>query len=421
MKSFLSILLTLLCALFALTACTPQPAPTDAPTESATENPTAAPTEASAWDEVICTDFDAILTDTKFTGAVCASYQGRDFYTFGNGKTDKSADIPNSPDTVFCAASLTKQFTAAAILRLCEEGKLSLSDTLGTYFPDYTAGADITVHHLLSMQSGIEDYTRLYDSGGTEIGTKESSDIPGLSPDNTARENRTAIERFILSRPLLFTPGERYGYSNSNYLLLGGIIEQVSAEDFHDYIRDAFFLPLNLDSAGFADDYDNPNAVAKANHPEGRVQYMSYPGGAFACGDMLISPRDMCRWTEALHSGEVLSKEMYALMTTVHAEFEAVDPTLRQDGHIKIGYGYGIQTLSRLGYDLYYHEGHIDSYTSFALGIPDLGFTLVLMSNYARDNIEEVATSMLQAYLTSYTAASQQTYPYSPTLSNLSE
>jgi CubicO group peptidase (beta-lactamase class C family) len=420
MKNLISLLLILFMLTALLCACSGNTPPTESPTSAPSTEPSTAArsTESLNWSKQTCLSFDSIIANTQFTGAVYAAYKGETLYTFGNGKADKTADIPNSPDVAYCAASLTKQFTAAAILRLCEQGKLSLSDPVARYFPDYEAGANITILQLLSMQSGIEDYTRLYDSNGYEIGSKQTSDIPGVSPDNTAAENRTVIEQFIFSRPLLFTPGARYSYSNSNYVLLGGIIEQVASQSYHDYIKENFFLPLHLDSAGFADEYDNPAYIfAKANHPEGKLQYMSYPGGSFACGELVISPRDMARWTEALHSGTILGDKMYRLMTTVQTSFETDLSDTAGSEHIRIGYGCGLEIISRLGSDLYYHEGHIDSYYSFAVGIPECSFTLVLMSNYARENIETVASEMTLTFLSAYQEESNRCYPYSPTLS----
>ena len=422
MKRFFTITISLLCVFSILTGCSKQPDTTESPTYPDTleseVSVTSAPTETLSWNEQICRDFDDRITQTQFTGAVYAAYKGEGFYSFGNGKADKTAGIANTADTVFYAASLTKQFTAAAVLRLCEEGKLSPDDAIGKYFPEYPAGANITLHQLLSMQSGIADYVSLYDDSGSEIGIKEQSDIPDLSEDNSAAENRKAVEDYIFGKPLLFEPGDRYSYSNSNYVLLGGIIEKVSGESWFDYIKTNFFEPLALDSAGFSEGYEKDGyTVAKPYHREEGGEYFRYKGAAFACGDIMISPRDMSRWTEALHNGRVLGREMYELMTSAHVntQFDVPDDAPASE-YAEQGYGYGLLAVSALGFKMYYHEGHINSYYTLALSVPSCGLTLVLMSNYARSNIDSAAALMVKDFRTAYSEAAMDCYPYSPTL-----
>ncbi len=209
---------------------------------------------------------------------------------------------------MYHVASVTKQFTAAAILKLCEEKKMSLDDTLSKYFPDYKSGADITIHELLSMQSGIPDFSRRYDKSGNEIQSDAQISIDGVAEDNSAQKNRDAIKKWLFSQNLLFEQGERYSYSNANYFLLGEIIEQASKMTYFDYLQTSFFEPLGMTTAGFDENYDvSGAAVAKGYNDIGLVSELyGYPGVSFGSGDMMASPKDMYKWSVALHSGKVL-------------------------------------------------------------------------------------------------------------------
>lgn len=138
--------------------------------------------------------FEESFRSHDFNGAAYMVYKGEEIYSGGSGKANKKENIDNDADTVYHIASVTKQFTAAAILKLCEQKKISLDDTLQKYYPDYLAGADITIHNLLSMQSGIPNFTVEYDENGNEKESESQITIDGVTEDNTAEENRGAIK-----------------------------------------------------------------------------------------------------------------------------------------------------------------------------------------------------------------------------------
>jgi CubicO group peptidase (beta-lactamase class C family) len=144
--------------------------------------------------------------------------------------------------------SVSKQFCAAAILMLRDKGELSLDDTLSKYFPEYEIGKDITLKQLLSMQSGI------YDMVNEGV-------VDDMSADNSEEANTEVIKNWIFSKELKFEPGSTMSYSNSNYFLLGNIVEQVSGEKYMDFLRENIFKPIGMNNTG------DPESKGRATDP----------------------------------------------------------------------------------------------------------------------------------------------------------
>ena len=378
-----AILLTVLCA-----ACGQSTEPAEAPTE--------APTEASAVSgELIDTVgemIDTMLFERDCNAAVYLVYQGEEVYSAGRGKSSKDTGTLNDADTVYRIASVSKQFTAAAILKLCGEGKLGLDDTLSKYFPDYTAGADITLMNLMTMQSGIPDFVRTYDEDGIEKANYSYIAVDGISEDNSSEENRNALRSYIYSLPLIFEQGDRYSYCNSNYFLLAEVVGQVSGMSCHDYIRQNFFEPLGMDTAGFIDDYDVPGAtVAKGYRHVGGAEILAYDGVAFGCADIMASPKDMYKWTVALHNGQVLPDDMYKIMTTPYVEAE----TMGEGTY----YGCGLFIREQNGVNIYAHMGSLPCFTSMVMYIPQLDLCTCVMSNFAYEHSAQLGLDISKAFV----------------------
>ena len=159
---------------------------------------------------------------------------GKVLLSHGFGMADLSHDVPITPTTKFRIGSVTKQFTAAAILKLQEEGRLSVNDKLSKFFPDFPRGDEVTIHHLLTHTSGIKSFTSKPDFMATVTSPATSDQM---------------IDSFK-NDPFDFDPGEELSYNNSGYFLLGLIIEKVSGKSFNDYLRDTFFEPLGMHDTG---------------------------------------------------------------------------------------------------------------------------------------------------------------------------
>lgn len=355
--------------------------------EPVSETATAADTDLQTKAKSI---FEESFQSHDFKGVGYAVYKGEEIYAGGAGKANKKEDIDNSADAVFHVASVTKQFTAAAILKLCEEKKLNLDDTLSKYFPGYKAGADISIHNLLSMQSGIPDFVRVYDENGDETKSESQIVIDGVEEDNSAQENRDAIRAWIYSQKLLFKQGERYSYSNSNYFLLGEIIEQVSESTYFDYLKTNYFEPLEMTTAGFDENFDVSGAtVAKGYNNTGLVsEIYGYPGVSFGSGDMMASPKDLFKWSVALHGGRVLGAESLQKMTEKYVDCG--------DG---TSYGYGLMILDNPSGTIYMHSGATPRFFSAVLYLPQKELFLSIMSNYASETTFSVTKDVSKKIL----------------------
>lgn len=388
MKRILSLIVSLILTLGLLAACGSNESGNTAGTDPPTEAASVAPAVTDEMRAELKEAFETVFAQRLYEGAAYVVYQGEEVYAGGAGKANKAEGTDNGAEVVYRIGSVTKQFTAAAILRLCEQGRLSLDDTLEKYYPAYTTGKDVTLSHLLSMQSGIRDYLRSYDDEGREISSTSEPFIAGAAESNSIEANRDALLQHIFSMELLYPQGEGYNYSNSNYVLLGGIVEQVSGVSFHEYIRTNFFEPLGMDTAGFIDEYDNPGAtVAKGyNKASNASLVFAYPGIAFACGDIMASPKDLYKWTIALHTGKVLGGEMYGEMTAIHVG----DPTE------STCYGYGLMIAEINGVRMIFHSGSIPGFISFVAYIPDQDCFIALMNNHGSESTSAIAVKLLE-------------------------
>jgi CubicO group peptidase (beta-lactamase class C family) len=323
---------------------------------------TAAPSfaqKAPAADNVARMDqiVKAYTDNKQFMGSVLVARDGRVLLDKGYGYANLEWNIPNDPDTVFRLGSVTKQFTAAAILLLEERGKLRTSDLVSTYLPDAPAAwAKITIFNLLTHTSGIPNYTEL-------------SDLPTfkLLPTTPAQ----LVARFE-AKPLDFQPGEKWAYSNSNYALLGLLIEKVSGQTYADFLQQNIFTPLKMSHSG----YDTSAAII----PHRASGYGMGPRGPqnaayldmtvpYAAGALYSSTRDLRLWEEALYGGRLLSAASLKKMTT---------PFLNN-------YAMGLAVGQWGGHAFFSHSGGIDGFNTYLTYYPDEKMTVVVLGNLNGD------------------------------------
>ena len=294
--------------------------------------------------------------------AVIVTERGRTVYTAGRGLADVERRTPIAPDSVFRLGSITKQFTAAIILQLVDERRISLDDPLSRFFPDYPQpGATATVRQLLNHTSGIQSYTG----------------IPGwMTEANTNRAYSTAeLVAVFRDRPSPARPGERWAYNNSGYVLLGAIIERVTGMPWHAAVERRIARPLGLRSVRYG---VGEEAVPRMAHgytarPDGGVGpanriHMSVPHGA---GALLGTVEDLARWAQALHHGRVVSPASYALM---------IAPTRLADGRTE-NYGFGIGTADVRGRRAIGHNGGIFGFSTDSLYLPDQDIFVAVFAN----------------------------------------
>lgn len=252
----------------------------------------------------IDSDAKAILQRTGTPGAVVAVYKdGRLLYNKAYGYREQEHRLPATLDTWYEIGSITKQFTAAAILQLQEAGKLHIDDTLAAYLPDAPHAKEVTLRQMLSHSSGLPDYL-----DGPDI---EQVAVKPSTPDQLLAR--------IRDKPLNFAPGSRWSYSNTGYLLLGRVIEVVSHETYGHYVKTHL-----LDKAGMTHTYTvadeshlKPMAVGY-RHTDGKLERSPtiHETVGWAAGDLVATVADLQRWNQALTSGKIVSPADYALMST---------------------------------------------------------------------------------------------------------
>lgn len=296
--------------------------------DSSKESTTQAQTTQEPLSDDVKKQLDDALAKEQYKGVAQISRGGEVIYQYVSGNDDNGQ--PLTTNSSLPLASVSKQFCAAAVMLLREKNLLTVDDTLDKYYPDYKYGKKITIKNLLNMSSGIPDYYSVF---------MESPDLGG-----NEKENVKKIKEVIFGEELGFEPGEDFEYSNSNYYLLADIVEQVSGEKYHDYIRKNIFDPLEMKNTGFVEDISENLSWASAFSQKEPPHETSCPGLAKGAGDIISNGPDMDKWMRGLSSGKVVSADSYKQMK------ENVNENSSE------GYGYG---LSQMPYDGVGHPGQM--------------------------------------------------------------
>lgn len=288
-----------------------------------------------------------------FSGTVLIEKKGKLIYSASFGEADKEWHIKNNINSKYLVGSLTKQFTAACILSLEEQGKLELEDKLSKYIPDYPKGDQITIKMLLNQTTGIKDYTEIPDSGS-------HSDVVSYSPLQVINEFKRA--------PFNFTPGTRWEYSNSNYFLLGYIVEKISGERYSDYLQKNILQKAQLTNTGMNKTDSVLQYRAKGYEFTG-YSYVNAPyfvvEGPYSAGGMYSTVSDLYHWENALMGNKVLSGISVKKMTTPYM------------GH----YGYAQFIDSLETHKRIWHNGGIPGFSSCLTYYPENDIIIVVLSN----------------------------------------
>ena len=299
-------------------------------------------------------------------------------YSRAYGSANLEFPAPADGETVFRIASVTKQFTAAAILKLAERDKLALDDPLARFLPDFpTHGQEITLRHLLTHTSGIPNVTNL---------GKKWSDVAARELEH---EEMLALWKDL---PLEFVPGERWNYSNSGYYLLGMVIEKVSGQSYGDFLRAEFFEPLGMTRTRL-----DSNAELIPNRAQGyafedgafrndRLIGMSQP---FSSGALLSTASDLVRWQTALVGGRALEPESYEEMKL---------PFLLAGGG-EMTYGLGLFLSPVAGHPCVWHGGDIFGFNSELAYFPEGKLTIAALSNGEKLSTEKLTEELAKALL----------------------
>lgn len=286
------------------------------------------------------------MRDSGFAGAVVIAERGRIALAKGYGLADRAHAVPATPRTLFHLGSVTKQFTAAAILRLEMEGRLDVRDPITRFFRDVPADKQqITIHQLLTHTAGL------------------SSQAGGCSSDDTL--SRDAQVQRVLATPLASTPGAIHRYSNSGYSLLGAIVELASGQPYEDYLREHLFRAAGMLSTGYSIAFSDSTRVARGYDEErefrGIVNAWERSGPVWcvrASGGLLSSAEDMYRWHVALRGTKVLSAAAKGKFFTPYVKEEP-------EGTSYYAYGWAVSTTRR-GTKVIAHNGALGEHDHFA-------------------------------------------------------
>ena len=314
-------------------------------------------------DEVVRASFEA----DEFTGAVLVARDGEVLLDRGYGFANREWSVPNDGDTKFRLGSVTKQFTAVAIMLLNERGLVDLDAPVKTYLPDAPDAWDgVTVRHLLTHTAGVPNFTDFDDYGASKT-------LPATMD--------SLIGRFR-DRPLDFQPGEGWSYSNSGYILLTAIVEKASGRSYADFVAETLFQPLGMADSG----YDSHAAVlprrASGYAPTARgivnADYidMSIPQGA---GALYSTTRDLLKWEQGLFGGRLLTPASLALLTT---------PVRNQ-------YAFGLAVTQAGGNTTIAHSGGIEGFNTHMAWDPDRRMTVIVLGNLNGPGSDQVAGSLM--------------------------
>ncbi len=307
----------------------------------------------------------------EFSGTVLVARDGRTLLSKGYGLASHEWDIPNTPQTKFRLGSITKQFTAMAVLLLEQQGKLKVADPVCKYVESCPAAwQPITLHHLLTHTSGIPNFTSFPDY-------KQTMMLPSPPPET--------LKRFI-GKPLDFEPGSKHSYSNSGYVLLGFIIEKASGESYTAFVTKYIFTPLGMSDTGYDNTSDVLERRASGYERQGSILInapyleMTIP---HAAGSLYSTTLDLLTWDAALSNRRLLNEENYKRYFT---------PVLS-------GYAYGWIVAQRDGVEVVSHGGGINGFATTILRVPAQRLLVVALSNETPSQVGKLGQDLLKLAL----------------------
>lgn len=306
---------------------------------------------------------EAVQSDAP-GAAVLVAKGDRVLYRAARGMANLELGVAMAPEFVFRIGSITKQFTAVAVLQLVEQGQVKLDDDITQHIPEYNAqGRKVTVEMLLNHTSGITSYT----------------EIEEFHDGRQAQEVRPEeILALFQGRPFDFEPGTKWHYSNSGYVLLGMLIERVTGRSYADYVDQEFFGPLGMRHSRYGSNEAVVPGRVSGYIPDGKgflnAAYLS-PSWPFAAGALLSNVDDLHAWNRALHSGRIIKPET---LKRAHASVKLPDGR-----DTRYGFGWFVSTVQ--GMPSVEHGGGINGFVTHALYLPQEELFVAVLTNQERD------------------------------------
>lgn len=318
--------------------------------------------DAARMDQIV----QSFVTDHSFMGSALVAKGDHVLFDKAYGSADLEWNVPNTTDAKFRLGSVTKQFTATAILLLEERGKLSVKDPVSKYMSDAPASwAKVTIFHLLTHTSGIPSFTGF-------------PDYRKIEPFATTP---AALVASFRDKPLDFEPGTQWKYDNSGYVLLTYLIEKISGESYENFIRENIFKPVGMTNSG----YDSNSAIilhrasgySRGPHGLENAGYinMTVPQGA---GALYSTTGDLLKWERALFGGKVLKPSSLDKMTTP----------------FKDNYAFGLMIDTAGGHKRIHHGGGIEGFNTELAYYPDDKLTVIVLANLNGPAADDIADKL---------------------------
>jgi CubicO group peptidase (beta-lactamase class C family) len=318
---------------------------------------------------------EARVRVSGFSGAVLVAHAGRPLFRKAYGMANHDFGIPNTPRTRFRLGSVTKQFTAAAILLLQERGQLKVTDPIARYLPDWPAAwREVTIHHLLTHTAGLPRLT-----------SPTQTDVSGLTRPAPAARFRSLRELYTPGeelQPLDFKPGEKFAYSNIGYIVLGILIEKLSGKPYAEFMREEIFRPMGLTDSGCEETGQILERRASGyTRVDGRLTGAAYvdmrgPGGA---GALYSTVDDLLLWDRILASDRFLPGP--------------ARETLFTPGLANYAYGWWVPP-GQFNRKVQWHRGNISGFVAIITRYPAEDLFVAVLSNVDRTPVRAVANEL---------------------------
>ena len=342
------------------------------------------------WAKQVDALFLGLISDQEPGAAVLVVKEGRVAFEHGYGVTDLRTRRPIDARTDFRLASVTKQFTAAAVMLLVRDGKLRYEDKLTDIFPDFPEyGQAITIHHLLAHTSGLPDYEDLMPPAD-----------PTLPMEQVQIKDAGVLELLKKQNSRKFVPGTRWAYSNSGYVMLGLVVEKASGRPFAEFLRDRIFAPLKMTGTVAYEHGKNdvPNRAYGHTREGGRWREMDQSPTSATLGDggIYSSLSDLLKWDEALCRHTLLSElEMRPALTPVRV---LEGPPTEPDGApADYGFGWFLNPWKR--HARMWHYGETSGFRTAIQRFTDDGLTVIVLCNRADLDVRALAVQAAELYL----------------------
>jgi CubicO group peptidase (beta-lactamase class C family) len=334
-----------------LVYCTPRPTPTSVPQEA-----------------IIRIDkyMNELAEEQAFSGSVLIAQGDNILLNAGYGLANIENNEPNIPQTRYHIGSVTKQFTAMAVLILHAQEKTDVNQPVCSHIPDCPDNwKAITIHQLLTHTSGITDSSQIYVE-------KNKPDI---------EYELEEIVSWFKYEPLEFEPGEKFSYSSTGYLLLGYLIEEVSGEPYELFLDQQIFEPLGMANTGYAS--DDAGIAVGYSYNGFEAEYVN-PSLAYSAGGMYSTVEDLYQWDRSFYTAELIPSELIDAIFTPYIStsyFPAAPP------YEQVSYGYGWFAGERMGHRVAGHGGSYNGFRALIEHYPDDEITIIVLSNLESSDI----------------------------------